>query len=468
MTRADGRWQAPWVSALATSGHRAAPRRRGWRSRTLGAAVIAGLVLPLLGTGPMPEAGATDCRRGYVALTFDDGPSRHTPAVLDALRRRGVPATFFVVGHRVRSSPSLVRREQHEGHAVANHTYRQQKLTSLSDSRIRSTVGATHRAIRDAGAPAVKAVRPPYGATSSRVRRVLRDAGYAHVLWNIDPQDWRGHSSSTIARHVTARLAPGAIILLHDGGSTTRNTVGALPRIIDTSLARGYCFGLIDGRGRVVAPTPPAPPPPPPPAVQVAPAQEVTRLAGADRYATAVAASQAGWPQGAEAAVLATGQDYPDALAASVLAGAVDGPLLLSAPDRLPPAVAAELARLGVERVLVIGAVSEDVEQAVRSLGIHTRGVRGRDRYETAVRVAGQVAGSGTEGVYLVTGEGFADALAVGSVVAGQGWPILLTPPGGHPRLASWIEALGAERVVVVGGTSAVSEPAGSTSPEAR
>ena len=461
MARVEGRWETPRSPAPSTVAHAAMLRRPRWWSRTLGAALIGGLVLSLLSLGPAPQARAADCRRGHIALTFDDGPSHHTPSVLDALRRRGVPATFFVVGQRVRSRPSLVRRQHREGHAVANHTYRHERLTSLSDSRIRSTVGATHRAIREAGAPPVRAVRPPYGATSSRVRRVLRDAGYAHVLWTVDPQDWRGYSSSTIARHVTARLAPGAIILLHDGGSTTPKTVGALPRIIDTARARGYCFGLIDGRGRVVAPTPPAPAtPPPPPPVQVAPAQEVSRLAGADRYATAVAVSQAGWPQGAEAAVLATGQDYPDALAASVLAGAVDGPLLLSTQDRLLPAVAAELARLGVERVFVIGAISETVDEALRSLGVHTRGVRGRDRYETAVRVAGQVAGAGTEGVYLVTGEGFADALAVGSVAAGQGWPILLTPARGHPLLPTWIDALGAERVVVVGGTSAVSDAA--------
>ncbi len=240
---------------------RRAPRAGG---RTLVVALALALGLSLVPpAGPREASAASSCPRGHIALTFDDGPSRHTPSVLDALRRRDVPATFFVVGQRVRSSPSLVRRQHREGHAVANHTYRHERLTSLSDSRIRSTVGATHRAIRDAGAPAVRAVRPPYGATSSRVRRVLRDAGYAHVLWTIDPQDWRGYSSSTIARHVTARLAPGAIILLHDGGSTTPNTVRALPRIIDTAHARGYCFGLIDGRGRVVAPTPPAPPPPP-------------------------------------------------------------------------------------------------------------------------------------------------------------------------------------------------------------
>ena len=462
MARGDGRWGTLRVPAPATVAHAAVLRRPRWRSRTLGAVLVVGLVLSMLSLGPAPEAGAADCRRGHIALTFDDGPSRHTPAVLDALRRRNVPATFFVVGQRVRSSPGIVRRQHREGHAVANHTYRHERLTSLSNSRIRSTVGATHRAIRDAGAPPVKAVRPPYGATNARVRSVLRDAGYAHVLWSVDPQDWRGYSPSTIARHVTARLAPGANILLHDGGSTTPNTVRALPQIIDTARARGYCFGLIDGRGRVVAPTPPAPPPPPPPPppVQVAPPQEVSRLAGADRYATAVAVSQAGWPEGADAAVLATGRDFPDALAASVLAGAVEGPLLLSAEDRLLPAVAEELARLGVERVFVVGAVSESVDEAVRSMGVHTRGVRGRDRYETAARVAGQVAGSGTEGVYLVTGEGFADALAVGSVAAGQGWPILLTPPQGHPRLASWVDALGAEQVVVVGGTSAVSDAA--------
>jgi|GEM_PF-2453351 len=235
---------------------------RGRHSRWLALAAALAAGLALVAAAPAPAAAASTCPSGHVALTFDDGPGPHTPAVLDVLERHDAAATFFVLGHRTRSAPGIVTRQAREGHVVANHSERHREFTRLSNAQIRESVRATDAAIRDAGVEPISAVRPPYGATNSRVRGVLRDAGYAHVLWSVDPQDWRGHASSTIVRHVTSRLAPGAVILLHDYGGHARNTIGALPRIIDTAHSRGYCFGVLDDRGRVVAPTPPEPPPP--------------------------------------------------------------------------------------------------------------------------------------------------------------------------------------------------------------
>ena len=430
--------------------------------------MVVGVAIILAGSllGAPQEAVATSCSRGVVALTFDDGPGRHTPAVLDALARRDVPATFFVIGQLARGRPSLIRRQDREGHAVGNHTYRHERLTSLSDARIRSTVWATSAAIRDAGVRPINAVRPPYGATSSRVRRVLRDVGYAHVLWTVDTRDWEGPSSSTIARRAINGLAPGANILFHDGSSRAPNTIAALPQIIDTARARGYCFGTLDDRGRIVAPAPAPPPPPPPPPQQVAPPQEITEIAGPDRYATAVAASQSGWPDGAEQAVLATGENYPDALTASVLAGKVGGPLLLVPEDGINPTVAQELARLGTQHAYLVGPLSDAVEQGARDLGVDTTRLRGADRYETAMLIATEVSQLEAEAVFVASGESFADALAAGALAAGLGHPILLTPPSGDGRVATWVEELGARRAWVVGGEAAVAESAIAHLPE--
>ena len=424
----------------------------------LAAAAVIAAAGPL--AAPEPAAAAS-CSRGVVALTFDDGPGPHTGAVLDALARRNVRATFFVTGQRARSSPSMIRRQAREGHAVANHTYHHERLTALSDARIRSTVRTTSATIRDAGVRPINAVRPPYGATSSRVRRVLRDIGYAHVLWTVDTRDWAGPSSSTIAQRAINGLAPGANILFHDGSPRAPNTIAALPRIIDTAHARGYCFGTLDDRGRIVAPPAAvAPPPPPPPPRQVAPPQQVTELAGPNRYATAAAVSRAGWPAGADEVVLATGENYPDALSASVLAGKVGGPLLPVAAGGLDPAVAAELARLGPSHAYLIGPLSDDVEAAVQGLSIDTTRLRGADRYETAMLVAIEASQLDASAVFVTSGERFADALAVGSLAASVGHPILLVPPGGDRRLAGWIAMLGADRTFVVGGPAAVPDAA--------
>lgn len=226
----------------------------GWcRALDLRAALVIVLTAGLLAlpaSAPTAEA-ATACRAGYVALTFDDGPGRHTSTVLDVLARRGATATFFVTGQLVDARPQLVARAVREGHAIANHTYAHERLTTLSNSRIVGTVDRAELAIVRAGAPSLRLVRPPYGATDNRVRTVLADAGYRSILWTVDPQDWR-NGSTYVRTFVTSRLRDGAVILLHDGSSNAPAMLDALPGIIDEAHRRGFCFAPLDGRGQLV------------------------------------------------------------------------------------------------------------------------------------------------------------------------------------------------------------------------
>jgi peptidoglycan/xylan/chitin deacetylase (PgdA/CDA1 family) len=209
-----------------------------------------------------PSAAVTACGSGHVALTFDDGPhSGYTAPILDVLAIKKVPATFFVLGVNVDARPALVRRQGDAGHVVANHTYQHERLTALSDAAIVRTVERTHTAITRAGAQAVRLVRPPYGATDSRVRAVLTQAGYGQVLWTVDPRDWE-RGATEIRSRVLANLHDGAIVLLHDGVANSRETLATLPSLIDGIRSRGYCFATLDARGRLVPPAPPAVPGP--------------------------------------------------------------------------------------------------------------------------------------------------------------------------------------------------------------
>jgi peptidoglycan-N-acetylglucosamine deacetylase len=206
---------------------------------------------------PVGVAQAAPCAAGTVALTFDDGPSpSHTPAVLDQLRAHGAVATFFVIGSRVGSQPATVRRMEREGHAVANHTWNHENLTRLSNAGIRSTLDRTDRAIRATGVRSTRLLRPPYGATDSRVRSTVRAAGYGHITWTVDPRDWE-RSSSQISSFVLNNLRNGAVILLHDGTANAGQTRAALPTILRGITGRGYCYGLLDDAGRIVPPQPP-------------------------------------------------------------------------------------------------------------------------------------------------------------------------------------------------------------------
>ena len=85
-------------------------------------------------------------------------------------------------------------------------------------------------------------LRPPYGAVNTSVRVLAAQRGYRVVLWDVDPQDWRGGSASAIAARVISSAGPGVVVLLHDGGGNRAATVAAVERVLATLSGRGYRF----------------------------------------------------------------------------------------------------------------------------------------------------------------------------------------------------------------------------------
>jgi len=188
---------------------------------------------------------------------------------------------------------------------------------------------------------------------------------------------------------------------------------------------------------------------------------------GTNRYLTAIEASKKAYPNGADVAVLTTGENWPDALGGAALAGVLGGPLLLTPHDVLPASVAAELDRLKVKGVYVLGgtgAVSDDVLNAAKALtplGAAER-LGGLNRYETANKIAERVvsiAGSGYDGTaFVCTGADFPDALAAAPIAAANGWPIYLTQTAAlTPSTKTKMGVNGATHGYVIGGTGAVS-----------
>lgn len=103
----------------------------------MNANVRVGSLVLLPGQSPPPPA---PCAAGNVRLTFDDGPSvTYTPKVLDTLKAKGVPATFFVIGANAAANPALVQREAAEGHRVANHTWSHPYLTQVTGQSVTPT-----------------------------------------------------------------------------------------------------------------------------------------------------------------------------------------------------------------------------------------------------------------------------------------------------------------------------------------
>jgi polyvinyl alcohol dehydrogenase (cytochrome) len=191
----------------------------------------------------------------------------------------------------------------------------------------------------------------------------------------------------------------------------------------------------------------------------------VTRVSGADRYATAASIADAGWPSALPAnstLLLATGATFPDAVAGSAAAGHLGVPLLLTATGSLSSAAAAEIDRLKPAQVALLGgttALSAAVAQQVAALGATVVRWQGSDRYGTAVAVSKATYPSGATNVYLATGTNFPDALAGAALAAVAGGPLLLTDPKALPsETAAEITRLHPSAIVVLGGTTAVSD----------
>ena len=192
------------------------------------------------------------------------------------------------------------------------------------------------------------------------------------------------------------------------------------------------------------------------------------RLAGADREATAVAVSQAGFaPRGAGAVVLARDDTYPDALAGAALAAATDGPVLLTSPGSLDAGPSAEIQRVlpAGGTVYLLGgtaALSDQVQSQVAALGFRVARLAGSDRYGTAVAVADAVsaAGAGPSAVLLTTGLNFPDALAAAAATGTGQRVVLLTAGSSMPSAtAGYLGAHPGYRVYAVGGPAAAADP---------
>ncbi|HEY6681927.1 MAG TPA: polysaccharide deacetylase family protein [Propionibacteriaceae bacterium] len=178
-------------------------------------------------------------RGGTVYLTFDDGPSQYTPAVLNILRATHSTATFFELGFRQAEHPAEAAQVRATGNNIGNHTYSHPDLTTLTAGEIRSEV---------ARGPRSGCLRPPFGATDPRVRRILAQEGLREVLWTTDTKDWSRPGSKKIVKAATApAVGAGSIVLMHDGGGDRSQTVAALPQIIATLQQRGYVVRRIPG-----------------------------------------------------------------------------------------------------------------------------------------------------------------------------------------------------------------------------
>ncbi|WP_226577773.1 cell wall-binding repeat-containing protein [Halobacillus litoralis] len=185
----------------------------------------------------------------------------------------------------------------------------------------------------------------------------------------------------------------------------------------------------------------------------------IERIAGKDRYHTSASIAvrrSGGYPS--ENVVLATGADFPDALAGAPFAFQSDAPILLTTKNSLPKITESTLEVLETDHVTILGgtgAVSKEVENKLKSLGIDVERISGSNRYETAAAIAAEIPFS--DGAVIAYGRNFPDALAIAPVAAMNGMPILLTERDYLPS-ATQKAIRGYDYSYVVGGSGVIAE----------
>jgi peptidoglycan/xylan/chitin deacetylase (PgdA/CDA1 family) len=194
------------------------------------------------------SCGRPDVRT--IALTFDDGPSGTTPAILDVLDTYGVRATFFVIGSWVELLPDVVRDTAARGHELGNHTWTHVDADRTRELAIlRDEVARTNDVIERVAGRRPSLLRPPYGSDPGRFARVAAECDLdATVLWSVQSFDWQDPEPEPIVVQVLAEVEPGAIVLFHDGQRETNDvkprasTLAALPTILERLRSDGYEF----------------------------------------------------------------------------------------------------------------------------------------------------------------------------------------------------------------------------------
>lgn len=185
-----------------------------------------------------------------ILFTFDDGPDRYTtPILLDRLDAAGIRAVFFLTGENLRGTNLAERKNQaiarealRRGHTLASHGMHHRQLPLLSDYEVQLEVGQTEAMFKRVLGARPFLFRPPGGAHSPRVDRLLSERGYTTVLWNLGAGDFQVRTAADVFKTWQAVFErrrsqgdEGGIILLHD---TYAWSVDAFQLIVRDLLAR--------------------------------------------------------------------------------------------------------------------------------------------------------------------------------------------------------------------------------------
>lgn len=182
----------------------------------------------------------TDAR--VVALTFDDGPTDHTPEVLEQLSSMKVPATFYLNGSDAHRHREQVAAIANAGHEIGNHSYSHRRMVFVSENTVSDEIERTDEAILQAGYDGPLTFRPPYGKKLWTLPRYLASRDRVTVMWDVAPDSAGNPDADEIVEQTVRTVRPGSIVLLHVMVDSRSESRAALPRIIEGLSSSGYRF----------------------------------------------------------------------------------------------------------------------------------------------------------------------------------------------------------------------------------
>lgn len=183
-----------------------------------------------------------DNRQKRVALTFDVGYVPENKGMMEMLAKRGIRATFFVVGFSVLRKPEIITDILSNGHELANHSWSHENMQGMNEESVRYELNRTESTVQAAypGASTKPFFRAPFGALDETIVTISEREGYHLIGWTVDSTDWvDGMTADGIYKRVTRQVCPGAIIVMHDMSPIVAD---ALPRILDYLENNGYAF----------------------------------------------------------------------------------------------------------------------------------------------------------------------------------------------------------------------------------
>ncbi|WP_017754399.1 delta-lactam-biosynthetic de-N-acetylase [Calidifontibacillus oryziterrae] len=189
-----------------------------------------------------------DTTKKDIYLTFDNGyENGYTEEILDVLKKKDVPAAFFVTGHYLTKNEDLIKRMVDEGHIIGNHSWHHPDLTQVSDTRLAKELNLIKEEYeRQTGRTDMMYLRPPRGIYSERTLKLSQQLGYVNVFWSLAYIDWytdRQKGWRYAYDNIMKQIHPGAIILLH---AVSEDNAKALSNVIDDLRKEGYTFKSLD------------------------------------------------------------------------------------------------------------------------------------------------------------------------------------------------------------------------------